>query len=86
MAKRLQILCSAPTGYRRGGVKLNNGVNQIAADKFTQTQMQQLKADPKLSVSEIEDKADSSADSSGNVDGDTSSSRVTRKSKATAAE
>lgn len=86
MAKSIQILCSAPTGYRRGGVKLNNGVNQFAADKFNQTQMQQLKADPQLSVSEIEDKPDSSANTSGSVDANPSPAAVTAKPKKASAE
>ena len=77
MAKSIQILCSAPTGYRRGGVKLNNGINKFAADKFNQTQMQRLKTDPQLCVSEIEDKPGSGSNTSGRVDANPSPTLVT---------
>lgn len=76
MAKKIIILSSAFTGYRRAQVRLNQGTNEFPAAQFNETQLAQLKADPKLSVSEIEDKADSSADTQGNVDSDASSNAV----------
>jgi hypothetical protein len=49
----------AHTGYRRAGLALVKGENTIPADTITETQLAQLKADPRIKVV-IQDETNSS--------------------------
>ncbi|EWH09859.1 Rho termination factor domain protein [Catenovulum agarivorans DS-2] len=84
MAKKIIVISGAHAGYRRAGVKLNQGRNEFDESWFSAQQLAQLKADEKLSVSEVEDKPDSSTDTSGKLDANPSPTGVTGKSKAKA--
>ncbi|WP_420555184.1 HI1506-related protein [Neptuniibacter marinus] len=66
----IMVICSAPSGYRRGGVELEQGQNIFAADHFTKEQLQQLAEDPRLTVSESETDSGSDSTSQGAVDAD----------------
>lgn len=77
MAKKILIVSSAPSGYRRALLKLLQGRNEFDADVISPEQLKQLEADPKLCVSEIEVKPDSSANSSGRMDANPSPTLVT---------
>lgn len=44
------VTCLAHSGYRRAGVGLAKGENRFEADTFTEAQLAQLSADPRLKV------------------------------------
>lgn len=72
---QILVICSAATGYRRGGVALDQGDNIYDRDQFTEEQLQQLEADPRLTValmdeSEGETETDPGSEKEGTVDAD----------------
>ncbi len=48
------VMCLAHTGYRRAGLAFNRGENRYAADELSESQLAQIKADPRLKVSTVE--------------------------------
>jgi hypothetical protein len=51
------VMCLAHTGYRRAGLAFNRGENRYAADELSESQLAQIKADPRLKVSTVEEDA-----------------------------
>tara|TARA_R110002126_G_scaffold220423_5_gene365797 strand:- start:3708 stop:4169 length:462 start_codon:yes stop_codon:yes gene_type:complete len=51
------VMCLAHTGYRRAGLAFNRGENRYAADDLSESQLAQIKADPRLKVSTVEEDA-----------------------------
>ncbi len=51
------VVCSAPTGYWRGGHQFVKGNNEIVVDEFTEEQLARINADPRLQVLQGEDEA-----------------------------
>lgn len=76
MAKKIIIVSGAHTGYRRAGIKLRQGVNEYPPGALTQVQLAHLRQDPKLNVSEAEDKTDSGSKTQGQLDNNPSSGAV----------
>lgn len=54
IASSIMVICHAHTGYRRAGVAFSKGENALKPDSITQTQLVQLKADPRLKVTVAE--------------------------------
>ncbi len=50
-SKSILVKNAAHTGYRRAGVAFKQGENSFLETAFTESQLAQLKADPRLSVS-----------------------------------
>ncbi|MCR9628873.1 HI1506-related protein [Vibrio antiquarius] len=55
IASLVSVICHAHTGYRRAGMAFSKGENTLKPDSITQTQLAQLKADPRLKVTLAED-------------------------------
>ncbi|MCR9664501.1 HI1506-related protein [Vibrio parahaemolyticus] len=55
IASLVSVICHAHTGYRRAGMAFSKGENTLKPDSITQTQLAQLKADPRLKVTVAED-------------------------------
>lgn len=72
LAHAIVVVCAAHTGYRRAGMALANGENILQPESITETQLAQLKADPKLAVSIQEQQAvpSSASKQSGALDAD----------------
>lgn len=68
IAYALAVTNLAHNGYRRAGISLDKGTQIIPADTITETQLAQLKADPRITVA-VQDETDSSTS-----DGDQSTS------------
>ncbi|MGH1460997.1 MAG: HI1506-related protein [Neptuniibacter sp.] len=71
----LVAICSAPSGYRRGGVELEQGPNLFEADRFSEEELQQLRDDPRLTLAEgegedAETESDPGNEKKGTVDPD----------------
>lgn len=47
------VVSSQPSGYRRAGLRLENGENKLPAEQITTEQLETLEADPRLAVSLI---------------------------------
>lgn len=60
IASLVSVICHAHTGYRRAGMAFSKGENTLKPDSITQTQLAQLKADPRLKVTLAEDALSSS--------------------------
>lgn len=60
IASLVSVICHAHTGYRRAGMAFSKGENTLKPDSITQTQLAQLKADPRLKVTVAEDALSSS--------------------------
>lgn len=60
IASSIMVICHAHTGYRRAGMAFSKGENTLKPDSITQTQLAQLKADPRLKVTVAEDALSSS--------------------------
>lgn len=54
IASLVSVICHAHTGYRRAGMAFSKGENTLKPDSITQTQLAQLKADPRLKVTVAE--------------------------------
>ncbi|MGR5271357.1 HI1506-related protein [Vibrio alginolyticus] len=61
IASSIMVICHAHTGYRRAGMAFSKGENTLKPDSVTQTQLAQLKADPRLKVTLAEDALSSAA-------------------------
>ena len=61
IASLVSVICHAHTGYRRAGMAFSKGENTLKPDSITQTQLAQLKADPRLKVTLAEDALSSAA-------------------------
>ncbi|TQQ34448.1 HI1506-related protein [Vibrio cholerae] len=51
MSKTMQtilVICAAHSGYRRAGVEFQKGENVFAGDSFSDNQIAQIEADPRL--------------------------------------
>lgn len=55
IASSIMVICHAHTGYRRAGMAFSKGENTLKPDSITETQLVQLKADPRLKVTLAED-------------------------------
>ncbi|MCR9935270.1 HI1506-related protein [Vibrio antiquarius] len=60
IASLVSVICHAHKGYRRAGMAFSKGENTLKPDSITQTQLAQLKADPRLKVTVVEDALSSS--------------------------
>ncbi len=69
---QILVICSAPSGYRRGGVALDQGDNVFEHDQFSEEQLLQLEEDPRLKVGLFEGDPEPGANSeaAGTVDAD----------------
>lgn len=63
------VVCSAASGYRRAGAVLSQGENLLDAEQFTEEQLAQLHADPRLTVA-FPDTSDSGTETQGAVEAD----------------
>ncbi|PTP90089.1 MULTISPECIES: HI1506-related protein [Vibrio] len=50
IAQAVEVICLAHTNYRRAGIAFQHGENRIESERITSTQLEQLKADPRLKV------------------------------------
>ncbi|WP_292950172.1 MULTISPECIES: HI1506-related protein [unclassified Neptuniibacter] len=64
------VISSVLSGYRRGGVELEQGPNPFEADHFTKEQLQQLNEDPRLTLLEGENADTEDSTAHGTVDSD----------------
>ncbi len=71
IASLVSVICHAHTGYRRAGMAFSKGENTLKPDSITQTQLAQLKADPRLKVT-LAEKALSSSTLNETTGGDQS--------------
>ncbi|EHR6781247.1 HI1506-related protein [Vibrio parahaemolyticus] len=55
IASLVSVICHAHTGYRRAGMAFSKGENTLKPGSITETQLVQLKADPRLKVTVAED-------------------------------
>lgn len=54
---KIAVISAAHPGYRRAGIELAQGKNELDAEELTKAQLAALKADPRLTVMELADEA-----------------------------